>query len=522
MVRSLPPPAVRRPRRGRSRALALLTAGLLVLAPSVLAAPGDLTPYPVPTPDSMPHGIAVGADGVVWFTERTAGKVASFDPTSGAFDETDLPDPTAEPTAIAVGADGSAWFTLQAGNAIGRLVPAGGYAEYALPIGGSMPAGIAAAADGTVWFTERFGHHIGRIAPDGTITRWAPPTGVSGPTGITLGPDGAVWFTEQRASKIGRFDPASETFEEFDVPAFSSPTSLAFAPDGQLWVTLRMTNMLARLDPADGSVVTFGVPTVGANPTSIVAGPDGAMWFSETAVGQLGRAALDGVVTEIPLGGFTSPQGLAAHGGSVWVAEAVENRISSLEVEVADLTAPTIDLRAPVAGDWTVVGGELPADFECADEGGSGLASCVAPVDHGAAVAATSLGTHGFTVLASDGAGNLAEATGGYLVFGAADGTALGGSARPGEGLTLSLDMGLAPKADPFVTATSAPVDCATGAPLGPSEAADTRLRIAHHGSLEVRWLTSRAWGGSCRALTLAFDADGWSGTPATFGAVAF
>jgi len=37
-----------------------------------------------------------------------------------------------------------------------------------------------------------------------------------------------------------------------------------------------------------------------------------------------------------------------------------------------------------------------------------------------------------------------------------------------------------------------------------------------------VRWLTSRTWGGSCRALALAFDADGWSGTPAIFGAVAF
>jgi hypothetical protein len=125
-------------------------------------------------------------------------------------------------------------------------------------------------------------------------------------------------------------------------------------------------------------------------------------------------------------------------------------------------------------------------------------------------------------VTAADGAGNTASASGSYLEFTTVSGSALGGMARPGAGLTLSLGMGLLAKNDPGITATSTQVDCGTGAAIGAPEPAELRDRVANRGSLELRWSTSRAWDGTCRALTMAFSADGWHGANATFGTVAF
>src|SRR5262245_24265924 len=37
--------------------------------------------FPVPTPGSLPHGIAVGPDGNLWFTERAGDKIGRITPT---------------------------------------------------------------------------------------------------------------------------------------------------------------------------------------------------------------------------------------------------------------------------------------------------------------------------------------------------------------------------------------------------------------------------------------------------------
>jgi hypothetical protein len=125
-------------------------------------------------------------------------------------------------------------------------------------------------------------------------------------------------------------------------------------------------------------------------------------------------------------------------------------------------------------------------------------------------------------VHAADRAGNTASAGTAYLAFTSVSGAALGGNARAGAGLTLSLGMALPPKADPGVVATSSQVDCASGAAIGAPEPVELRDRVANRGSLEMRWLTSRLWDGTCRTLTIAFAAEGWSGASATFGTVAF
>ena len=71
-----------------------------------------------------------------------------------------------------------------------------------------------------------------------------------------------------------------------------------------------------------------------------------------------------------------------------------------------DTTAPTIDLRSPVDGARVRQGAEVEVDFSCADEGGSGLDSCVGTTPDGAKLDTSALGEVTVTVTARDKAGN--------------------------------------------------------------------------------------------------------------------
>jgi virginiamycin B lyase len=519
MVASAPLPQ----RRIRRWSVAATTIALLAVAPSIVAAPGDLTSFPVPSGNAT--GIAVAADGNVWFTLPAAAIVAELDPATGAVHETAL-EPSSDPTSITVGADGSVWFTLQAGNAIGRLVPAGDLVVYALPNDGSGPAGIAAADDGSVWFTERFGDRIGRIDLDGTISEWATGGALSGPQGIAVGPDGTIWFSAQTSGALGALVPATGAMTAVDLGVTSLPAGVAVGDDGDVWVSLRRSGSLARYTPDTGAIETIAL-TADGRPSGIAVGPDGGVWVAETAAGLLTRIDPETHhIGSVDLGP-TSPQNVASDpSGFVWVSEPMADRVSSLEVEVStppqDTTPPTIDLRSPREGSWTAPGVPLAADYTCADEGGSGVASCTGTVADGDELVPDGPGAHTFTVTAVDGAANTTSASASYLGFTSVSGSAVGGTARPGAGLTLSLGMGLAPKADPGIIATSTQLDCATGAAVGSPEPAELRDRVANRGSLELRWLTSRTWEGTCRSLTVSLGADGWTGASATFDPVVF
>ena len=60
-------------------------------------------------------------------------------------------------------------------------------------------------------------------------------------------------------------------------------------------------------------------------------------------------------------------------------------------------------------------------DYDCADTGGAGVLSCVGEQADGAALDTSSPGTHLFTVVATDKAGNDASVTHSYEVEAAGD-----------------------------------------------------------------------------------------------------
>jgi hypothetical protein len=71
-----------------------------------------------------------------------------------------------------------------------------------------------------------------------------------------------------------------------------------------------------------------------------------------------------------------------------------------------DTTDPTIDLRSPVDGSRVQQNADVVVDFSCADEGGSGLDSCVGSTPDGEALDTSRLGPVTVTVTARDKAGN--------------------------------------------------------------------------------------------------------------------
>jgi Bacterial Ig domain len=76
-----------------------------------------------------------------------------------------------------------------------------------------------------------------------------------------------------------------------------------------------------------------------------------------------------------------------------------------------DTTAPTVDLRSPADGAVVNAGDAVAVDFSCADEGGSGLASCEGTVPNGGLLDTTAAGPASVTVTARDNAGNTASVT---------------------------------------------------------------------------------------------------------------
>jgi hypothetical protein len=71
-----------------------------------------------------------------------------------------------------------------------------------------------------------------------------------------------------------------------------------------------------------------------------------------------------------------------------------------------DTTPPTVDLRSPVDGSRVRQGAEVVVDFSCADEGSSGLDSCVGTPADGELLDTSELGDVSVTVTARDHAGN--------------------------------------------------------------------------------------------------------------------
>lgn len=156
---------------------------------------GQFTQFPVPEPSD----VAVDEAGIVWFAATSDQAIGRLDPATGnvTLTQTD----TLVPRGIAVAADGDVWFTARFDpQGVGRLDPVTG-AVTEFPLSNVGPQDIAAAPDGSMWFTQTTKGNIARITDAGVVTEAKVVRG-SEPFGITVRPNGDPWYAMLEANKI--------------------------------------------------------------------------------------------------------------------------------------------------------------------------------------------------------------------------------------------------------------------------------------------------------------------------------
>jgi hypothetical protein len=211
---------------------------------------------------------------------------------------------------------------------------------------------------------------------------FGPGTGVVGPTGLGGGEPVSGW-----GGRPGGPGPYTLTLTgaQCAPPPDTTPPS----------IDLR--------SPADGAVVRVG---------EVV-----EVDFSCTDVGGSEIAFCEGTVSD---GGMLDTSAPGPASVTVTARDNAGNQASvthTVTVVASDLVAPTISLLTPLDGAVYLLDQEVPADYSCADDGGSGLLSCTGPVADGALLDTGAVGPREFTVTAADGAGNTASATARYRVI---------------------------------------------------------------------------------------------------------
>lgn len=153
--------------------------------------------------------------------------------------------------------------------------------------------------------------------------------------------------------------------------------------------------------PADGAVV-----------------PRGAAVEVDFSCSDEGGSGIASCAGSVPDGSLLDTSTLGAVAVTVTARDAAGNEtVVTNTATVVDETAPSISIGSPADGAVFVMGEEVVADYACADEpGGSGLAKCEGTVPDGAAVDTSRLGRRGFTVEATDAAGNASSQTVHYTV----------------------------------------------------------------------------------------------------------
>src|SRR6266511_3841825 len=155
---------------------------LLLLPP---AARGEIAiqAYALPT-GGGPHDVAVGADGIAWYTAQRDGKLGRLDPTSGKVDLVSL-GRGAAPHGVVIGPDGAPWVTEGGTNAIVRVDPQTREVKsWPLPEARGYVNLNTLTFDkrGRVWFTGQNGVY-GRLDPkSGAVQVWDAPRGPCGRT----------------------------------------------------------------------------------------------------------------------------------------------------------------------------------------------------------------------------------------------------------------------------------------------------------------------------------------------------
>ncbi len=208
----------------------------------------------------------------------------------------------------------------------------------------TSPAGVAAGADGTLWVGSFEGNQVSQIdAGTYQLKQLAEVPENTSPRHVAVG-GGAVWVSRDFPAAVSRFDAQNGQLQRqfLHAPLFLHSSQLAFG-EGAAWSVAnseRKPGELLRIDALGGGSEAIGSIE---SPCAITVA-FGAVWLTQAlGDGQVFRVdpATGAVREEIEVGDH--PIGVAAGGGSVWVANGAETTISEIDPETNEVvgTIPT-------------------------------------------------------------------------------------------------------------------------------------------------------------------------------------
>ena len=182
--------------------------------------------YPWAVPEAGPARIGELRyfNGRIWATRMTAQRILKLDPGTQEVSEYSVPRGSV-PYGLAVGGDKMLWYSARVGNVIVRFDPTTNrLTAHDVHTERSDLRGIAADAQGNLWTAAmESGKLLKTDYKTGEVTEYTPPTEDSGPLAVDVDTRrNLVWFSEYYSDKIGRFDPSNNSFVEFPSPSADS------------------------------------------------------------------------------------------------------------------------------------------------------------------------------------------------------------------------------------------------------------------------------------------------------------
>jgi len=299
-----------------------------------------ITEWEIPTQGTMPRDVAVAPDETLWFSGMFTSTLIELDLESGELTEHKL-RPYSAPMGLAVDANGEVWFASSRRGYIGKLDPETGViADFPMPQGiPPDPSDLVVDQSGQVWFTAQNGNVVGRIVPQSDEIQFTTmPREKSTPFAIALAPDGALFAGLRDSKSILRIDPESFATTEYPLSGpETEPRRIAITDDGFVWYADIDRGNLGRLDPETGTVTEYASPTGVLSEPHGIAAIGNIVWYVEAGAAPNSLVRFDPERESFqswPLSGFGVVRDLAVtQDGELAFAMGSLNRVGLIEID---------------------------------------------------------------------------------------------------------------------------------------------------------------------------------------------
>jgi DNA-binding beta-propeller fold protein YncE len=292
---------------------------------------------------------------------------------------------------VAVDPAGHLWVADFWGSAVHEIDPTSitslkewGGTAAATP-GTAQAFGIATAPDGSTYVVDRLNQRVEEFNPAGQFIisqgqRGTAPGDYSWPETATVAPDGIVWVGDTRNGRLVEF-PDGLTGSPIDIGTLSSGKTAPFGtfgyitgvtsdPGGHIWIADSTNNRIQKYTPSTGAFSGFGTRGKATSGSAQFIDPQGvaangsAVYVADTGNNRIVETDDSGniIAASSPTLGLNGPQGITlAPDGTLWVADTLNDRVVHLSASLQNLADGfgTCGSTTPPPPAWAVCGNAI-------------------------------------------------------------------------------------------------------------------------------------------------------------------